>query len=589
MLALALGRPIGCEDRDCDVELPIAIDDDNLGAYFAGAPLQNDQQPSLMTGFTALISLYGIAGRVLRKVYPVNPPGDLADGERRVQLQNDVDALDAELTRWLDELPGVFKANMVNETQVTMGAVLCSHYYSVLTALHRNMLPVSREQPLAPRSTAKALSSARACIRLAPFIKNVVAPSHHLAFFIQHLFSCAVIVLLYAMHVTDESAAQAALAEANSCVEAVRSWEGLWPGARKCRELLTELTTTAREAVTNQRTDPSQFPAGAHGPFARDYAQQPTTATPLRERRHSGGSVAGKPIRNKLRLSRNMSPDARSRPLHPSAALRLDANRARSASRKRGIDETEDLSLHRRQLSQTLGRQSQPTTAVSSPTSANGSVFHSPRMTLIDSLPPTGARTPPTLAPPNAQYAMHPSPISPALQSPALQSPANYELDFGALSVGAGQFGSGTDGWGAYDPNLAAAYRSAPGTPGVEAQPSFDQLFGAQVGGTSNGGSDQGTIDPSQLYGGAGVNALYGLMPGANFPAPGLPFHGFDYLRNFDGSGGGLNAATGGDGEAHAFNAFDTGAFNYDPFIPFSLEGFDYGNGDTNGNAPMET
>ncbi len=28
MLALALGRPIGAEDVDCDVELPIAFDDD---------------------------------------------------------------------------------------------------------------------------------------------------------------------------------------------------------------------------------------------------------------------------------------------------------------------------------------------------------------------------------------------------------------------------------------------------------------------------------------------------------------------------------------------------------------------------------
>ena len=82
---------------------------------------------------------------------------------------------------------------------------------------------------------------------------------------------------------------------------------------------------------------------------------------------------------------------------------------------------------------------------------------------------------------------------------------------------------------------------------------------------------------------------MYGLAPGANFPAPGLPFHGFDYLRNFDGNGGGMGG--GADGEAHALNAFDTGAFNYDPFIPFSLEGFDYGNGDANGNgnAQMQT
>lgn len=580
MLALALGRPLGTEDRDCDVELPVAIDDDQLPAYFAGAPLQSDQ-PALMTGFTALVSLYGIAGRVLRKVYPVNPPGDLPEGERRQQLQCDVDAFDAELTRWLDDLPPAFKANMVNEAQVAMGAVLCSHYYSVLTALHRNMLPVSREQPLSPRSTAKAVSSARACIRLAPFIKNVVAPSHHLAFFIQHLFSCAVIVLLYAMHVTDESAAQAALQEANSCVNAVRSWEGLWPGARKCRELLSELTNTAREAVTNQQADSSRG-----GPVARDFAQPPAPASaamPPRERRHSAGSMsmAGKPIRNKLRLSRNMSPDARSRPLHPSAALRLGA---RSTSRKRGHDETDEILQYRRQLSQTLGRQSQAATALSSPTSANGSVVHSPRMSLIEALPSTtGTRTPPTLVPLSASYSMHASPISPAgLQSPGLHSPANYDLDFATLGGHHNRYGSTGDAWGAYDPNAASAYRSVPGSPGVEAQRTFDQVFGAH---TNPVNEPQGSIDPAQLYGGSSANSLYGLAPGASFAVPGLPFHGFDYLRNFDGHDAGPSAG-GASEDAHAYNAFDTGAFTYDPFIPFSLESFgEYGNGEHGENG----
>ena len=35
MLALALGRPLGIEDVDCDVELPIDVDDELLPEYFA--------------------------------------------------------------------------------------------------------------------------------------------------------------------------------------------------------------------------------------------------------------------------------------------------------------------------------------------------------------------------------------------------------------------------------------------------------------------------------------------------------------------------------------------------------------------------
>ncbi|KAG5220789.1 zinc cluster transcription factor [Salix suchowensis] len=38
MLALALGRPLGVNDSDCDVEMPVEVDDDHLSEYFTGAP-----------------------------------------------------------------------------------------------------------------------------------------------------------------------------------------------------------------------------------------------------------------------------------------------------------------------------------------------------------------------------------------------------------------------------------------------------------------------------------------------------------------------------------------------------------------------
>src|SRR6266404_1273468 len=235
MLALALGRPIGAEDVDCDVELPIDLDDEFLPDYFAGAPMTSET-PSLMTGFLSLISLYNIAGRVMRTVYGVDMADSTIDPEKRAQLQVNVDTLDKELTKWLENLPPVFKSTMINEKQVSMGAALCTHYYSVLTALHRNLLPVRRGQPLAPQSSAKAVSSARTCIRLAPFIKNVVPLSHHLAFFIQQLFSSAVIVLLYAMRVADPVAANSAMEEVQCCLGALESWEGIWPGVQKVKE-----------------------------------------------------------------------------------------------------------------------------------------------------------------------------------------------------------------------------------------------------------------------------------------------------------------------------------------------------------------
>jgi hypothetical protein len=66
MLAVALGRPLGVDERDCDVELCVPVDDDDLAAYFEGNNVQRDA-PALMAGSVSLVTLYEIAGRVLRQ------------------------------------------------------------------------------------------------------------------------------------------------------------------------------------------------------------------------------------------------------------------------------------------------------------------------------------------------------------------------------------------------------------------------------------------------------------------------------------------------------------------------------------------
>ncbi|KAI0637850.1 fungal-specific transcription factor domain-containing protein [Trametes polyzona] len=272
MLALALGRPLAIEDADCDVEIPADCDDELLPQYFSGAEMPGI---SLMRGFIELIELYRIAGRVLREVYALDKTKEHLEMDKRIELHRSVETLDRRLTKWCEDLPAVFKTQPTTEKQVSMAAVLCSHYYSILTTLHRNFLPVRREQPVAPHSTAKAVSTARACVRLAPSFQNVVPPSHHFAFFIQNLFSSAVIILLYAMHTTEPMASQAALDEARSCLGVLESWEGFWPGARKCKELLEDLTGKASEAIKTAALNPPRgstmgasaaSPQGAPGP-----------------------------------------------------------------------------------------------------------------------------------------------------------------------------------------------------------------------------------------------------------------------------------------------------------------------------------
>jgi hypothetical protein len=248
MFALTLGRPLGIEDLDCDVELPIDVEDEDLQQYFGGAIITN-KQPSLMAGFNAFIKLYKIAGSMLRRVYALETWKGFMMPDRTPELHQTVEALDQELTQWIDDLPTIFKSGSINDQQASFSTVLCSNYYCVLTTLHRNFLPGTRDQPAIAKSVAKALSSARGCIRLAPAMKSVVPSSMHSTMYLQNLFSSAVIILLYAMHVHDTKASVAAMEEAKSCLDAVESWEGIWPGARKCKELLLDLMNTAKEAI----------------------------------------------------------------------------------------------------------------------------------------------------------------------------------------------------------------------------------------------------------------------------------------------------------------------------------------------------
>lgn len=57
-----LGRPLGVDDNDVDVDLPIPVDDEELPAYYEGT-LPERAEPSLMAGFVALTALYKIAGQ----------------------------------------------------------------------------------------------------------------------------------------------------------------------------------------------------------------------------------------------------------------------------------------------------------------------------------------------------------------------------------------------------------------------------------------------------------------------------------------------------------------------------------------------
>ncbi|KAF8845712.1 hypothetical protein BDN67DRAFT_961332 [Paxillus ammoniavirescens] len=538
MLALALGRPLGIEDADCDVEFPVDVDDEFLPEYFSGVNISQQSSP-LMSGTIALATLYQIAGRVLRQVYAIDNCKEVLEPERSVELQRSVETLDLELTRWFDDLPASFKNTSTSDKHISMAAVLCSHYYSVVTTLHRNFLPVKHDQPVAPKSTARAVSSARSCIRLAPSINNAVPPSHHLAFYIQHLFSSAVVILLYAMHSPDPKAAATAMDEAKGCLPTIESWEGHWPGARKCKELLTELTNTADEAIRKASHEIGQNPG-------MSMAQNIAPAALERRRSLVASPSSGqvnRPIKMKPRkISRSRDPSSTRRPLVTSP-YRVDSQRNRSTSRKRGHDESEgvagsSMAAYSGVFSspQSMGGKSSPH---SSPASVN---LPSPSTSTMETTQQqegsphlVGAST----------YNYTGAPLSP-LHVP---SPYDYGMHHSPLASASGHQWDANSG----ERRTIDIYASG-SQPSSLPYATYEQ--------------HPSSIDPSWYNGSSdrGYTTLSSTPPTSSFPAPGLPFLGLDYIRNYNSNGYSASGE-----QDSLWQTFDAGAFGIDPELPFTF------------------
>ncbi|KZT62356.1 hypothetical protein CALCODRAFT_548993 [Calocera cornea HHB12733] len=251
LLAIALGRPLGIEDSDCDVELPLPLDDEALRLHLDGAPM--GEPSTIMVGFIALTELAKIGGQMLRQVYAVNKTGFHLDAAQSAALQESVDALDAQLSKWCDGLPPELRSKPKGEKEIFMAAVLCTSYYAILISLHRVFLPTSRKHgPAVSTSVAKAVSASRNCILLAKALRNIIFPSHHLAFFVQYLFSSAVILCLCIMRLMDENQIKQSMPEVMQCIQCLHDLEVSYPGAKKCRELLTQLFDVTKETAARR-------------------------------------------------------------------------------------------------------------------------------------------------------------------------------------------------------------------------------------------------------------------------------------------------------------------------------------------------
>lgn len=224
----------------------------------------------------------------------------------------------------------------------------------------------------------------------------------------------------------------------------------------------------------------------------------------------------------------------------------LASQRARSSSRKRGHDDNDNVDrsgplppyYHNFASPGSAHNNSSPH---SSPASVN---LPSPNMAVLE--PPQEAS--PQLT--NNTLYNYGAPISPVQNT----SPPRYEFDYGMHS---GQSSSQTWNNGHGDRRSLEAYPTSP---------QESTLYHANSYGTYTS-----SLDPTYAgyetrsdMGGSMTN-LSTTPPTASFAATGLPFHGLDFIRNYNPGGYPL-----GDQDS-LWQSYDPGAFGYDPDLPFHI------------------
>jgi hypothetical protein len=136
---------MGIEDSDCNCEIPLDLDDNELEAYCREQPDLRIKPPTLsqLAGFIAFSKLCQISGKVIRAVNPLRwQKGRRRSTTSRLSGKEKLfESLDAELFEWLKTVPDSvrFSANSMDydSPHLIMCVILYIVHAACVINLHR--------------------------------------------------------------------------------------------------------------------------------------------------------------------------------------------------------------------------------------------------------------------------------------------------------------------------------------------------------------------------------------------------------------------------------------------------------------------
>ncbi|KAF9968043.1 hypothetical protein BGZ70_007055 [Mortierella alpina] len=169
-----MGRPLGIDDIDCDVDYPSVVEEDWADADGkAGSPDEDNEKHKeelsfALRYFVENIKLAQIVGQILQRVYSATTrshgPG---------QVMSTVAELDTKLTKWLLDLPADLKYDhKVEPSKLNrwVAAIHCS-YYTILIVLHR---PFMVPSALTKSKLSESIPSLNICVSAANSVTHLI-------------------------------------------------------------------------------------------------------------------------------------------------------------------------------------------------------------------------------------------------------------------------------------------------------------------------------------------------------------------------------------------------------------------------------
>jgi hypothetical protein len=187
---------MAADDMDCHCVLPLPLSDAELESSSSAHPRQ-PATPSPMAGFLALCSLSRIAGRIQRLHAPsrIRQLSRPQPQKHRDRFFRSVSSLQASLERWLERLPADIRTSEGGAAErrgpnLTMRVVMFMAHAGSMLNLFRLLSGTASQATLGAQASepiSHCINAARSCIDSAELVREVVPPTHLLAFCVHYL------------------------------------------------------------------------------------------------------------------------------------------------------------------------------------------------------------------------------------------------------------------------------------------------------------------------------------------------------------------------------------------------------------------